>query len=247
MGLDVYVGPLTRYYAGTWKTVVQQAADAGAVPVPVHIIRPAPEPADKVTDPEIIADTARKWQSILAQGLETDVAWSEGGDLPYWTDKPDWDGYGAVLLLAAYQVCPELTPNPKRGFLFRKINPELPRRFGESPAYRAAVKKGGGEYPSLLLGAEWWLPIAGGPALFEAEALDGGKRRMSRVRVLHDELTRLNQATVQLDSDAQEATRWNGPTAPDQPVSELAPFGLSVLLGLAERALTAKQPLLLDY
>ncbi len=28
MGLDVYTGPLTRYYTGNWKTIVQQYAEA---------------------------------------------------------------------------------------------------------------------------------------------------------------------------------------------------------------------------
>jgi hypothetical protein len=245
VGLDVYVGPLTRYYAGTWKTVVQQAAEAAGMPF--NVVRAAAVPEDKITDPVVIADAARMWQAVISQGLETNVSWPEGGDLPYWTDKPDWDGYGAVVLLAAYQVCPELSPSPKRGLLSRKMNPELPRQFHESPAYRCAVKKGGGGYPSLLLGVEWWLPLESGPRVFEAADFGGKMRRMSRVDELRHELNRLNDATLQLDSAAMSAARDWGPSAPDEPVSKLAPFGLSVMLPLAEQAEVSRQPMLLDY
>jgi len=35
MGLDVYVGPLSRYYAGDWETIVQQAGRQQGVEVQV--------------------------------------------------------------------------------------------------------------------------------------------------------------------------------------------------------------------
>ncbi len=38
MGLDVYVGPLSRYYGGDWETVIQQAAREGGFEV--EVIRP---------------------------------------------------------------------------------------------------------------------------------------------------------------------------------------------------------------
>ena len=39
MGLDVYVGPLVRYYTGDWQTIVQQLGrEAGTA---VEVRRPA--------------------------------------------------------------------------------------------------------------------------------------------------------------------------------------------------------------
>ena len=38
MGLDIYVGPLTRYYTDNWKTIVQQAGEDNNIPVTV--VRP---------------------------------------------------------------------------------------------------------------------------------------------------------------------------------------------------------------
>jgi hypothetical protein len=51
MGLDVYVGSLTRYYARDWETVIQKhARETG---MPLEIVR-ANEPEDIVTDQETI-------------------------------------------------------------------------------------------------------------------------------------------------------------------------------------------------
>ena len=38
MGLDVYVGPLTRYYSFEWETILQQAGREQGMDV--HIVRP---------------------------------------------------------------------------------------------------------------------------------------------------------------------------------------------------------------
>jgi hypothetical protein len=245
MALDVYVGPLTRYYARDWQNLVQRAGEARGIPV--YVIRTTPDAPDTITDPSVIAPAALAWQRLIAQGLETDVEWEEGPNLPYWTDRPYWDGYGALVLLAAYEVCPDLAPRPKRGFLSRRINPEIPRIFRESPAYRAAADTGGGDYPSLLLGVEWWLPIVGAPRVFRLEDLGGRVRTMSRLDVLHDELRRLNRATMHLDSEQLAAAHGRPPQGPDRPVHELAPFGLSIFMSLVETALANRQPLLLDY
>src|SRR5437763_362024 len=40
VGLDLYAGPLTRYHAGTWLTVAQQAGQR--LGVPVEILRAEP-------------------------------------------------------------------------------------------------------------------------------------------------------------------------------------------------------------
>jgi hypothetical protein len=59
MGLDVYVGPLTRYTLGEWLTIVQQAGlDAGHQ---VQIVRAAPDPEDVVTDPVEVRGAVTGW------------------------------------------------------------------------------------------------------------------------------------------------------------------------------------------
>jgi len=48
MGLDVYVGSFTRYYAGDWETVVQRyGRETG---LKVDVVRPL-DPPDSTRDP----------------------------------------------------------------------------------------------------------------------------------------------------------------------------------------------------
>jgi hypothetical protein len=43
MGLDVYVGSLTRYYAGDWELIAQQAAREIGVPLQICARTPTPQ------------------------------------------------------------------------------------------------------------------------------------------------------------------------------------------------------------
>src|SRR5256885_2772086 len=97
VGLDLYAGPLTRYHAGTWLTVAQQAGQR--LGVQVEILRAEPERDDRIVDPVVVAELVRSWQEGLGAALGCRVDWPEDGELPYWTDKPDWDGYGGGVVL----------------------------------------------------------------------------------------------------------------------------------------------------
>src|SRR5688500_3108034 len=107
MGLDVYVGPLTRYGLGDWLTAVQQAAQALGKEAWVVRIEPDRDPEDLITDRREVADAVRSWQIGLSDALDTSEVWTDEAELPYWTDKPDWDGYGGMVLLAAYDEQPD--------------------------------------------------------------------------------------------------------------------------------------------
>jgi hypothetical protein len=225
MALDIYVGPLTRFYAGTWKTAAHQGCE--------HEHEP-----DPTKNPNIIAGAVRDWQKELSQGLKATVNWPEDGDLPYWTDKPDWEGWGALLLLAAYQTCPDKKP----------AGAEIPlARFNDDPAVIAAREQRGGEYPSLLLGAEWWLPLEQAPKVFAADDVARNVRRMARVATLREELDRLNQATLKLNENDLREAREGNPPSPQSSLDDAAKFAFAVLLDLTEKAITHQQPLLLVY
>src|SRR5262245_14111366 len=107
MGLDIYVGSLTRYYCGNWETIAAQTAREQGMDF--HVTRTNPGPSDKMTDPVEIRQAVDDWragvESALHPHLEAHLDWAEGAELEYFTDKPDWVGYAGVVLLAAHAAC----------------------------------------------------------------------------------------------------------------------------------------------
>ena len=151
MGLDVYVGSVTRYTLGDWLTIVQQTLTREGQTV--QIVRTNPDPEDVITDPAAVADAVDQWQTGLLGALGGAAPWPECADLPYWTDKPDWDGYGGLVLLAAYDERPDLAPASRRGLLRREVPRVAPRDWQMAPAFVAASGSPK-HYPGLLSGVE---------------------------------------------------------------------------------------------
>lgn len=240
MGMDVYVGPLTRYLLGEWLTVVQQAGLANGVQV--QVLRPQTnEPAD----PAEVEARLSAWQLELMGALGGGTPWSDDPDLPYWTDKPDWDGYGGLVLAAAYAECPELAPTGRRG-VFRRAVADDPREFEKSAAYMEA-SKAPKRFRTLLHGTQWWLPVETAGRAFRAPGPDGETRMMAPVSALLTELRDLSEVMGLTDRDERNAIRQAGPPEARDDVDSYARFGLAVFLGLAAKAYIERQPLLLDY
>ncbi len=191
MGLDVYVGSLTRYYSRDWETVVQQAARQGGFPV--HVVR-AQDEADAVTDPDAIRGAVVGWRQqlseALAESLTQPLDWREDADAPYFTDKPAWDCYSGLLLWAAHEEHPELE------------RPELcVDDWTSDEAFRQSSAAGSDtRYPNLLKGAEWWLP-ADLPFVFSAEDPTGTTAVFGSSIALTAELAELNSRTWRADED----------------------------------------------
>jgi len=204
MGLDVYVGSLTRYFARDWKTVVEQAAEQGGPPV--QMVR-AHEPDDAVTNPEQIRPAVIAWRRGLSEALgshlRSPLDWDESAGSPYFTDKPAWDCYGALILWAAYAEHPDLA-RPAANPL------GLPdRRTGDwhsDPAYRrTTAEKFRTSYAQLVSDAEVWLP-ADYEFTFEAQWLTGTPTRFGACRRLLSELDALNARTW--TASEAEMERW---------------------------------------
>lgn len=246
MGLDIYVGSVTRYVAGDWQTIIQQTGAADGIPVVVH--RPN-EPDDVERDVAIVEQAVREWQQSLLRDLGCgDQAWPESATSPYSTDKPDWDGYGAVVLLAAHIERPDLAPGSRTGKTFRRrtIEPVLPRAFPDSDAFKAASTQPS-RYPTLLRGAEWCLPIPATGGVVEATTPNGSRLMMGSVQGLLAELHDLNNRTLRLTPEGIAQAIASGPPGPDAPHMEVAPFGLAVLTSLAEHASANRQCWIMDY
>jgi len=232
--MDVYVGPLTRYTLGDWLTVAQQVGMANGYHV--QVLRPeAADPAD----PADVQTAVSGWQLELLEALGGGTPWSDRPDLPYWTDKPDWDGYGGLVLLAAYAECPDLAPTGRGAT-------DDPRAFGKSEAYQAA-SKAPTRFRTLLHGTQWWLPVETRGRAFRAPGPDGEPRMMAPVSSLLTELRDLSEVVGLADREERDAVRRAGPPATSDDVLACGRFGLAVLIGLAAKAYVERQPLLLDY
>jgi hypothetical protein len=156
MGLDVYVGSLTRYYTGQWQTIIQQAAEQKGEKVEiVYTNRPAVPPDAAPPRPSWAEapQTVEAWRQFLSEQLEDHIQapleWDESEAAPYFTDKPGWDGFLALKLWAAYSDNPKLA-RPS----------ELPEDPTVDPALEASRERMmSSRYPHLLLDAEVWLPV----------------------------------------------------------------------------------------
>lgn len=219
VSVDLYAGPLTRYLAGDWVTRLPAGVEH-------H-----PPPADALTDPQRLRQVVLRWREALASGLRghgVELEWAEAADGAYTAERIG-AGWGAVLLLAAYDERPELS-GPDDA-------PALP---GASLAVRAVAEPAAhSRYPALVKDVLWWLP-ARFPFGFEAPTPSGARLRMASVDALGEQLDELDRRTLRLGS---------APVAPpaDAPSrEELAAWGLHLLLRGAAAAAGARLPLLLD-
>ena len=221
MGLDVYVGSLTRYYVEGSADVVDRIARRQGLPV-----------GDGQDAEEVIRTAVVRWRDRLSSWLGDRLAgpldWDESGLAPCFTDKPGWDGYGGVLLLAAHDEHPEL-PAPAR------VSADWP----DDPAYQAASAPGAGSRYHQLLTPELWLPCRFD---FTVRTQDptGEEVELGSSEALLGQLELLS-ARYRLDSQPPELA------ADGRSLSAAAGNGLAVLRRLAERSVVSRVPMKLDF
>ena len=221
MGLDVYVGPLTRYYVEGPADVVERIARHQDLPV-----------TDGLEAEEVIRAAVVRWREGLTRWLGDRLAgpldWDESGPAPGFTDKPGWDGYGGTLLLAAHDEHPELPPP-------EVVSADWP----DDPAYQAASAPGARSRYRQLLTPELWLPCR-----FEftvrTQDLTGEEVELGSSVALLDQLQLLS-ARYHLDGWPAE------PSADGHSLPAAAGTGLAVLLRLAERSVSLQLPMKLDF
>jgi hypothetical protein len=221
VGLDVYVGSLTRYYVEGPADVVERIARRQGIAV-----------ADGEDAEEVIRAAVLRWRDRLSRSLADRLAgpldWDESAPAPCFTDKPGWDGYGGALLLAAHDDHPEL-PAPA------VVSADWP----DDPAYQAASALGAGSRYGQLLTPELWLPCR-----FEftvrTQDLTGEEVQLGSSLVLLEQLELL-AARYRLDGRPLE------PAADGHSLAAAAGNGLAVLLRLAERSVAFRVPMKLDF
>jgi hypothetical protein len=221
VGLDVYVGSLTRYYLESSADVVERIARHQGLAV-----------SDGQDAEEVIRAAVVGWRDGLSRWLgdrlDGPLDWDESGPAPCFTDKPGWDGYGGTLLLAAHDEHPEL-PAPA------KVSADWP----DDPAYQAASAPGAGSRYHQLLTPELWLPCRFAFTI-RTQDITGEEVELGSSVALLDQLELLS-TRYRLDGQPPDLA------ADGHSLSAAAGNGLAVLLRLAERSVINRVPMKLDF
>jgi hypothetical protein len=236
VGLDLYAGSLTRYYARDWETAAERAGREKGMPVTV--VRPEPDP-DELTDPAEIREVVLRWREgvneALAGVLDAPIDWDESPEAPYFTDRPTWEGYSSLLLWAAYAEHPDLR-RPRRPVEDWTTDPAL--AASRAPEFRT-------EFPSLLRDTEIWLPSDFRFGFATAD-VTGRQVAVGSAHALRDELADLNRRTW--DADPETVARWRRERfEDDSPLPIVARFGFAVFSALAEAAVANRLVLKTDW
>ena len=180
MGLDVYVGPLSRYYSGNWETVLQQMARQGGISV--QVIR-AREPRvgllrrlidrvlpRKVPDPTSVITA---WKRTLPKAV-------------------------ALVLWAAYD---DLSPKERLS--------SATDVWSRDKTYVSALESPTSRYRHLVGNTEVWLPVDFDPP-FSALMPNGASAVIGSGPRLLSELNELNARTWKATAADCEKWREEG-------------------------------------
>lgn len=234
MALDVYVGSLTRYYAGVWENLVEKAArERGAQ----HRVRSA-RPADAAKSQDRIRPKVIAWRAALAKALgdrlSAPLEWDETATAPWYTHRPGWDGFGSLVLWAAYAEHEAL-----------RMPETLPEEWDQDIALTRSTADGfRSRYSHLVRNVEMWLPVAF-EITFEGEDVEGRRAVMGSVTTLRRQLADLNAATWK--ASAADVAAWGQVLAEEGSLEERARYAFAILTALAERAQTERLPMKLDH
>ncbi|MBS4916081.1 MAG: hypothetical protein KHZ93_00685 [Clostridiales bacterium] len=194
MGLDVYAGTLTRYYSHNWKTTVQQWAEENGY----AFQKITPDGQNAADEEELstaeVQEMVENWRDQILAAISRPeqspyVSWPEDNERPYYTDKPDWDAFGAMLLVAACHTYGEpVPPTVEKNWNFME-HFSIDRLAQDQERIR-----------SLFRGATWWIPLSDS-FLFQGPLPNGNQAMIGTVGGLQKELVKLNQLVWQADED----------------------------------------------
>jgi hypothetical protein len=229
MALDVYVGSLTRYYMGDWASAGEAGTrDPGA---PARIGRA--QDSDRVR--EQVLGWREKLAASLAGTLDLRLTWDESANAPHFTGRPGWDGFGSLVLWAAYAEHPGLR---RPGI--------LPEEWDDDPALVRSNADGfRSRFAHLVRNVELWLPVVF-DVTFEGEDVGGRRIVVGSSAMLVRQLAELNGATWKVKAD--EVAAWGRRSPPQDASLEMqARHAFAVMSDLAAKAVEHGLPIKLDF
>lgn len=194
MGMDVYAGTLTRYYAHNWKTVTQQWAEANGFQFTRFDASNNNAQAEDELPPEEIQNIVTDWMNQLVtalsnSGCDTAKIWTENNVAPYYTDKPDWDAFGALQLYTAAKIYGENVPET----VAKNWD------FGNHPLIIRLANDDTRKW-SLFSDVCYWLPITAG-FIINCSLPTGVQTDIATTYGLKLELEKINEIGWQADED----------------------------------------------
>ncbi len=258
MGMDVYAGTLTRYYAHNWKTVTQQFAEANGFQFTRFDASGNGAQADDNLSPEEVHEIVMDWMGQLVtaltnSGCDTAKIWTEDNVTPYYTDKPDWDAFGALLLYTAAKIYEEdLQPTVTKNWDFN--NHPLINRLTNDETRKW----------SLFSDVCYWLPINAG-FIINCSLPTGVQTSISTTAALKLELEKINEIGWQADEETilswtstegypTDCNIENGQITPDginahsiYNTESLAKFAYSIFYKALQHSEQENVPILLDF
>jgi hypothetical protein len=184
-------------------------------------------------------ESVMAWRSALAAQLSTRIEepfdWDEALDTPWSTARPGWDGFGALILWAAYAEHPG-----------RRRPEMLPEQWDGDPVYLRANDEGfRSRYAQLVRPVELWLP-APFDFTFEEATVDGRWTILGSLIALRRQLAELNEATWK--ASVQTIAGWAREVpAGDAPLEVRARYAFAVVSDLVQWAVARRLPMKLDY
>ena len=235
MGLDIYVGALSRYYEGNWETIIQQISHEQGMEI--HFIR-ATESPDPVHEFDEMRTVILNWRKKLFADLQGKISdqlkWDESREAPYFTDKPTWKSYHGLLLWAAYAEHPDL-----------KMPSSLPDDLSIDPAYKIVNKKAQHQYDQLFDGSELWLPCDFDFTFTTVDIRDNNIT-IGSSKALLSQLENLNAVTWNADDRTLKDWLQVGAGHEDS-LETHARFSFSVFYELTKLSVAHNLPMKLDY
>ena len=177
----------------------------------------------------------RTLDGALAPHLAEPLSWNETSEAPWFTDRPGWDGFGSLVLWAAYAEQPTL-----------RRPAALPKEWDDDAALVRSNAEGfRSRYSHLVRNVELWLPTTL-DFTFEAEDVDGRRIIVGSSTTLRRQLGELNAATWKMDDDEMTAlARGRSPGRASLEVT--ARHAMAVMSGLVRQAVQHRLPVKLDY
>jgi len=176
-----------------------------------------------------------RWRTTLGKisGVGESFEWNESPEYEYFTDKPAWDCYGALLLWACYQQLPKAKRASGIG------------EWSSDPAYQTIRSIPKHPYVHLLEDTEFWFPVDF-PRPFSATNIHGQTVAIGSSVRLIQELESLNVATWGATDEVIDDWRAEGADY-GAPLEKSARFGFAIFYELAKLSVQHRLPMKLDY